>query len=437
MDSPVLAPGDPTDAFLAQLWEPSQETASPRGSMELDLLAPLEEAPLAIQPPCGVRGGPGGVSLVAHALRGAHAAEASALEAAGPVAEAVQRLGVMGVPLAAPPAAPAPPAATTAPARVAARKTAAKKAAAAPPPAPVKAEPAYDTDTDDMGAVSGGGGSGAGGKGAPKRRRRIRNAKQQELNRLAQQRYRERKKQKYSSLQGTVEELSTRLGQLNTLEAANGELAQRNGQLQGVVAEQQARLAAQQQTIGQQAAQLESQAAQLSRQAAQLQSQGLRIEQQEGTIAELRGRLAAAGGEGELNEQLSLAVRAVLAGVGSMASLPPLSSSKDAAVVSAMFTSLPEPVLAQLRSCCREVALHLKKTEVKETPHAIQARARAAVIARPRQCGRGMTASPRAAPAAAAPRCASLRGRCAARGAVACRVRCRRAHCLLRGRACV
>lgn len=71
--------------------------------------------------------------------------------------------------------------------------------------------------------------------------------------------FRERRKQKYSSLQGTVEELSGRLSQLNTLEVANNELQQRNTQLEVVVKEQTSQLQAQRETITRQAQQLQTQ----------------------------------------------------------------------------------------------------------------------------------------------------------------------------------
>jgi uncharacterized phage infection (PIP) family protein YhgE len=189
---------------------------------------------------------------------------------------------------------------------------------------------------------------------------------------------RERKKQKYCNLQGTVDELSVRLSQLNTLEAANSELQQRNGQLEGVVKQQQVQLQQQQDTISKQAQQLQTQAQQLAHQAQQLQSQVLHIEQQDKQLAELKGRVAAAGSSSsqqqpadadQLNDQLALAVRAVLTGVSSMTSMLP---AKDAQQMQQVVTTLPDSILQQIRSCCREVALHLKKTEVKEMPHAVQ-----------------------------------------------------------------
>jgi regulator of replication initiation timing len=70
---------------------------------------------------------------------------------------------------------------------------------------------------------------------------------------------RERRKAKYSTLQDTVEELSGRLGQLSTLEAANNDLSTRNTQLELVVKEQNTQLQAQKDTITRQAQQLQTQ----------------------------------------------------------------------------------------------------------------------------------------------------------------------------------
>jgi hypothetical protein len=137
---------------------------------------------------------------------------------------------------------------------------------------------------------------------------------------------------------------------------------------------------------------LSTQALQLSAQAKQLHVQVSVIQQQDKTLQELRSKLgeadassssgnnaaaaapgtpAAAGSDADqLNDQIALAVRAVLTGVSSMASvsMPP---AKDAVQMQQMVGQLPDALLQQIRSCCREVALHLKKTEVKEQPHAI------------------------------------------------------------------
>lgn len=199
-------------------------------------------------------------------------------------------------------------------------------------------------------------------------------------------------------MQGTVEDLSQRLGTLSTLEAVNSELCQRNDTLEAVVRQQAARLDEQQDTIAKQEEQLQSQAAQLQQQRLQ--------------VAELHSRLAALGAAPPssplatvtdnlvapapaaarssagatatapgpvathtaldadvLNDELLLAVRTVLAGVSSMA--PVAVADRDAVQMQAMVTQLPDALLQRLRSCCREVALVLQQSDVKDTPHAI------------------------------------------------------------------
>lgn len=191
---------------------------------------------------------------------------------------------------------------------------------------------------------------------------------------------RERKKQKYSVLQGTVDELSVRISQLNTLEAANSELQQRNIQLEIVVKDQSAQLRSQQDTIAKQAHQLQTQAVQLQHQAQQLQQQVQHIEQQEKQVAELKSNAAAnmsstasqttvADSEVITDEKIALAIRAVLTGVSTMTST--MLPAKDTQQMQQVVTQLPDSLLQQLRTCCREVALHLKQTEVKEQPLAV------------------------------------------------------------------
>lgn len=194
---------------------------------------------------------------------------------------------------------------------------------------------------------------------------------------------RERKKQKYSNLQGTVDELSLRISQLTTLEAANSELQQRNIQLETVVKDQSIQLRSQQDTIAKQAQQLQTQAVQLQHQAQQLQQQVQHIEQQDKQMAELRSTLAGKTNNSSssqteqpgstqpdqvTDDHITLAVRAVLTGVSTMTSMLP---AKDVQQMQQVVTQLPDQLLQQLRSCCREVALHLKQTEVKEQPLAV------------------------------------------------------------------
>lgn len=82
-----------------------------------------------------------------------------------------------------------------------------------------------------------------GGTAGGKRRRRQRNLKQQELNRLAQQRYRQRKKDKYSELQVTVGSLQSQLDRLSVLEGEAAQFKAAQAQLQAQVASRDAALA--------------------------------------------------------------------------------------------------------------------------------------------------------------------------------------------------
>ncbi|GAX75041.1 hypothetical protein CEUSTIGMA_g2485.t1 [Chlamydomonas eustigma] len=80
---------------------------------------------------------------------------------------------------------------------------------------------------------------GAGDDAYGKRRRRIRNAKQQELNRLAQQRYRQRKKQKYGDLQAAVDDLSAKMEIIARLEDEAEILKKNNADAQSKIQQQQ------------------------------------------------------------------------------------------------------------------------------------------------------------------------------------------------------
>mmetsp|Transcript_8875 Transcript_8875/g.18947 ORF Transcript_8875/g.18947 Transcript_8875/m.18947 type:complete len:343 (-) Transcript_8875:217-1245(-) len=132
-----------------------------------------------------------------------------------------------------------------------------------------------DDSRISSGALAGAGlsdcglGDGQGGQGG-RRRRRIRNAKQQELNRLAQQRYRQRKKQKAVDLQSAVEDLSTRLHTLATLQAEVSSLKKSNAVAQAALADKDTALAAAQERLRLQAERLREQEGRIGAQEAQL-----------------------------------------------------------------------------------------------------------------------------------------------------------------------
>lgn len=77
------------------------------------------------------------------------------------------------------------------------------------------------------------------GKG---KRRRIRTEHQQEANKLAQKRYRERKKQKAAVLESTVEELAGRAEELARIKATNAGLQNTKAQLESELLEKEAHI---------------------------------------------------------------------------------------------------------------------------------------------------------------------------------------------------
>ncbi|GLC43046.1 hypothetical protein PLESTB_000273300 [Pleodorina starrii] len=85
--------------------------------------------------------------------------------------------------------------------------------------------------------------------GTAKRRRRTRTERQQVLNRLAQQRYRQRKKEKVQALQSTVGCLQSQLDRLSLLEAENAELRATTQQLGAQMGAKDATLLAVQQQL--------------------------------------------------------------------------------------------------------------------------------------------------------------------------------------------
>ena len=97
-----------------------------------------------------------------------------------------------------------------------------------------------------------------------KRSRRVRTPKQQELNRLAQQRYRERKKQKYTSLQQAVDALSVQLDRVAVVEEERDNLQAENEELQQLLKAQTHKVQARDVVVRQQQKQLELQTTEIS-----------------------------------------------------------------------------------------------------------------------------------------------------------------------------
>lgn len=97
-----------------------------------------------------------------------------------------------------------------------------------------------------------------------KRSRRVRTPKQQELNRLAQQRYRERKKQKYTNLQQAVDALSVQLERVAVVEEERNVLQAEKEELEVVVKQQTTKIMARDNIIKQQQKQIEAQQAEIA-----------------------------------------------------------------------------------------------------------------------------------------------------------------------------
>ncbi|MEW5317467.1 MAG: hypothetical protein WDW38_008759 [Sanguina aurantia] len=172
-----------------------------------------------------------------------------------------------------------------------------------------------------------------------KRRRRIRNQKQQELNRLAQQRYRLRKKQRYTDLQSTVCGLTNQLDAVPILESEAAVLKRGQAELQVQLHSREQALSAASATISAQAAQIASQAARIEQQSSQLEAATTQARQTSAMLnvdpTQLSDRLMAV---------IQQAVAAAQQPSGTAS--PPLSQEE-----------LMQRISHSLQSCCRELLL--------------------------------------------------------------------------------
>lgn len=230
-----------------------------------------------------------------------------------------------------------------------------------------------------------------------RRRRRLRNAKQQELNRLAQQRYRERKKQKYTSLQSAVDELAQRLEELTTLQAENAALHTKTEELQHALDDSEELLSAQKRTVGAQRATIASQSATIASQNAQLQQQAAQLAAQAAQLTELQQKLAAttaAGAADAANAPTTAAgssrtsgaavdstnedsVCDVMAASITAAIMEARDPAADPRVLQSHIAKLPDSVVTQISRticrCCREMEIGQPKKQFQpETAKTIQ-----------------------------------------------------------------
>mmetsp|Transcript_33583 Transcript_33583/g.74358 ORF Transcript_33583/g.74358 Transcript_33583/m.74358 type:complete len:329 (+) Transcript_33583:172-1158(+) len=95
------------------------------------------------------------------------------------------------------------------------------------------------------------------------RKRRLRNAGQMEMNRVAQQKYRERKKAEHQQLHNAVEMLTAQLAALKAIEVRASELEVANAGLSQQVASQAAQIQELQEQVGAQSTTIATQGAQL------------------------------------------------------------------------------------------------------------------------------------------------------------------------------
>lgn len=215
----------------------------------------------------------------------------------------------------------------------------------------------------EMEAAEGGGPIG-------KRRRRIRNSKQQELNRLAQQRYRMRKKEKFGELQVAVNSLSDKVQQLRVLEGEAQQLRSAKFNLTQQLHQRDQTLAQLNNALGCQAAALSA----TSKRAEQLEKQ---LDLSTGQLQEARQRNAQLSLEATQARALheaaaSAAGSSLAAGLPSgidpqaladklmsvvMVALSDVSAQQPAATSVLTSEAIAYAISRSLTSCCRELLL--------------------------------------------------------------------------------
>jgi len=223
----------------------------------------------------------------------------------------------------------------------------------------------------DVGACSepAGGKRAAGGK-----QRRVRNARQAELNRSGQQRYRARRKERYPTLASAVDALTAQMAQMRTLEGENAKLAAGHAALTRVVALQEAEILAQRTHVARQQGLLREQARQLGDARAALEAARAELGAQEAVAGVLQARLVGAAAAGVADAAgaggLALAPAAMVERVaGAIRS----AMADGAAAAAAAPAVLPDAVVAAIKqtvsACCREA---LAARRAPPAPPAIQ-----------------------------------------------------------------
>lgn len=207
--------------------------------------------------------------------------------------------------------------------------------------------------------------------GKQRRRRRSRNSKQQELNRLAQQRYRERKKQKYTDMQQSVDALACQLGQLSTLQKENRLLRGRAQELEVTIQKKDLQVKQHQEQLKTTHQILTKQVNTIREQQATIGQQGKRVQEQAAQAQEMQHKLDNTLDAALLSLDADTVSSKVVAAVKSA-----MTSSKEFKSLHPTLAQMPDAVVQQISStltrCCAEMYLQLKQSARSEPPAAIQ-----------------------------------------------------------------
>ncbi|EFJ48934.1 hypothetical protein VOLCADRAFT_104481 [Volvox carteri f. nagariensis] len=225
--------------------------------------------------------------------------------------------------------------------------------------------------------------AGRAGQSGPKRRRRTRTERQQVLNRLAQQRYRQRKKEKVQALQSTVGTLQSQLDRLSFLEAENADLRATTQQLGEQIGVKDAALLQMQQQLRQTCVALKVQQEKCAAQERQLTEAQQTMEAQR---QQLRSSSLAGLDPQALSDRLLAIIKEALADAqsagGSGGGCSGSSSSQGgsggqgqlAQPLSLMSDAVVQRISRTLTSCCRELVYATKGKQAAaaaDTPSAI------------------------------------------------------------------
>ncbi|KAG2450465.1 hypothetical protein HYH02_004967 [Chlamydomonas schloesseri] len=196
----------------------------------------------------------------------------------------------------------------------------------------------------------GGGNKGEGRASSGVKKRRQRNAEQMESNRIAQQKYRQRKKGEQSALQTAVDLLTAQVAALKAVEVRNGELEAATAALQSTVSQQAAAITSLQQHTAGQAAELEATRAALGHSQQQVAAQhriildqGAKLRLQEQVIASLKDRL-----KDEIDEALKAVVPGTVCEKMVAAVKSTLYGAKDVSGLQDILSQLPEHLVHEI-----------------------------------------------------------------------------------------